>query len=71
MNRNTLTYEKITMADAIMKGFLKAKPIEDASMIEIDPENEMTIHAWMNESWPFMHEWMNHVKETIKSQHGL
>ena len=45
MNRNTLTYEKITMADAIMKGFLKAKPIEDASMIEIDPENEMTIHA--------------------------
>ena len=40
---NNVTGEKVYVAEAIKKGFLKAKEIEDASGLEIDAENRMVI----------------------------
>ena len=31
------------IGDAIMRGFLKARPIDDPKTLDIDPENEMTV----------------------------
>ena len=41
--RNTLTHDQMYVGDAIMRGFLKARPISDAKNLDIDPENEMTV----------------------------
>jgi hypothetical protein len=41
--RDTLTGDKMYVGDAIMRGFLKARIIEDATGLNIDPENRMVI----------------------------
>lgn len=41
--RDTLNNEKMYVGDAIMRGFLKARLIEDAHGLNIDPENKMVI----------------------------
>ena len=41
--RDTLTGEQMYVGDAIMRGFLKARIIEDDSGLDIDPENKMVI----------------------------
>lgn len=41
--RNTLTNDMMYIGDAIMRGFLKARPIDDPKTLDIDPENEMTV----------------------------
>ena len=43
ISRNTLTNDQMYIGDAIMRGFLKARPISDAKHLDIDPENEMTV----------------------------
>ncbi|ESO08150.1 hypothetical protein HELRODRAFT_190915 [Helobdella robusta] len=41
--RDTVTGEYMYVGDAIMRGFLKARLIEDASGLNIDPQNKMVI----------------------------
>lgn len=41
--RDTLTGDQMYVGDAIMRGFLKARIIEDDSGLNIDPENKMVI----------------------------
>lgn len=41
--KDTITNEKMYVGDAIMRGFLKARIIEDAHGLNIDPENKMVI----------------------------
>lgn len=41
--RDTMTNEKMYVGDAIMRGFLKARIIEDAHGLNIDPQNKMVI----------------------------
>jgi len=41
--RDTLTGDKMYVGDAIMRGFLKARIIEDDSGLNIDPDNKMVI----------------------------
>ena len=41
---DTLTGDKMYVGDAIMRGFLKARVIDDdAALLDIDPENKMLI----------------------------
>ena len=41
--KDTLTGDKMYVGDAIMRGFLKARPVEDTSSMDIDPKNKMVI----------------------------
>lgn len=41
--KDTLTGDKMYVGDAIMRGFLKARIIEDATGLDINPENRMVI----------------------------
>lgn len=41
--RDTVTNEKMYVGDAIMRGFLKARLIENAHGLNIDPENKMVV----------------------------
>ena len=40
---DTLTGDKMYVGDAIMRGFLKARIIDEDSGLDIDPENQMVI----------------------------
>jgi len=41
--KDTISNEKMYVGDAIMRGFLKARVIENAHGLNIDPENKMVI----------------------------
>ena len=41
--RDTLTGDRMYVGDAIMRGFLKARVIDDDSGLDIDPENKMVV----------------------------
>jgi len=41
--RDTITGDKMYVGDAIMRGFLKARIIDDDAGLDIDPENKMVI----------------------------
>ena len=41
--RDTLTGDRMYVGDAIMRGFLKARIIDDDSGLDIDPENKMIV----------------------------
>ena len=41
--QDTLTGDEMYIGDAIMRGFLKARKIEDAHGVDIDPRNRMVI----------------------------
>jgi len=41
--RDTLTGEQMYVGDAIMRGFLKARVIDDDAGLNIDPDNKMVI----------------------------
>lgn len=40
---NNVTWERIPITDAIMKGFIKAKIITDTSKLNIDPTNKIVV----------------------------
>ena len=40
---DNVTGQRLYVADAISKGFLKAREIDDASEIDVEPENQMVV----------------------------
>ena len=41
--KDTLTGDSMYVGDAIMRGFLKARPVDDPTSMNIDPQNKMLI----------------------------
>ncbi|XP_046577887.1 uncharacterized protein LOC124285660 isoform X3 [Haliotis rubra] len=45
---NNKTHQKISVHEAIMKGFIKARVVADPSKLDIDPENKIIIQKFEN-----------------------